>query len=352
MNGRLAGRYRWGVPNLAAIAVSFGMAASISTAFNAPIAVLVFGFEVVLRHYATQAFAPVTVASPTGYVIANMSSTGPRCSWSISSAWSTGTNFSSSRSSAYPSPASQWGSCCFSCALIALCIGGGFLGGVFSPALMIGSLIGVLSWMLAARVPGLPISTVAVYAICGMMSFASAPIGAPLTCSFIVYELTQNDDVTIAAKVAVVFSNYVSHRIFGRSLFDVQLARRGVDFSLGRDRARLAAMPVGDLAQDDAMTASAEETQGDVAARRAERGCRQAFVIGPQGAFAGVFTSGRGTGDTTGAAAQVATLTFEGDTSIADAMEQLRGLIGDAAPIIERGPGRYLGGVSEADVVA
>lgn len=70
--GSFARRLRLGVPNLASIAIGCGVAAAISTAFNAPIAGVLFAHEVVLRHYATRAFAPVTVASVTGYVIANV----------------------------------------------------------------------------------------------------------------------------------------------------------------------------------------------------------------------------------------------------------------------------------------
>ena len=78
-----------------------------------------------------------------------------------------------------------------------------------------------------------------------MMAFASAVIGAPLTCILIVFELTRNYDVAIAAMVAVAVATLLSHRLFGRSLFDVQLAGRGLDLSRGRDRARLAALPGG-----------------------------------------------------------------------------------------------------------
>ena len=51
--------------------------------------------------------------------------------------------------------------------------------------------------------------------------------------------------------VAVVFSNLVSYRIYGRSMFDVQLARNGIDLSQGRDRARLSTRHVTDLMSDD-----------------------------------------------------------------------------------------------------
>ena len=43
------------------IAIACGVAAAISTAFNAPIAGLVFAHEVILRHYSMRAFAPVAV---------------------------------------------------------------------------------------------------------------------------------------------------------------------------------------------------------------------------------------------------------------------------------------------------
>ena len=111
--------------------------------------------------------------------------------------------------------------------LTALCIGFGFAGGVFSPALLIGILFGALFWTVLNGLTGIETSGIAVYAICGMMALTSPVIGAPLTTILIVFELTRNYDLTIAAMVAVVFSNLIAYRTFGRSLFDVQLGRVG-----------------------------------------------------------------------------------------------------------------------------
>ena len=417
MIGGLARRLARGVPNLPAIAVSCGVAAAISTAFNAPIAGLVFAHEVVLRHYATQAFAPVTVASATGYVVANVVFDRPALFVVDFPGVAHGHEFllfallgilvagaavgfmrlllaagpALARRIARPElrPAAAGLAVGVTAlalpdvlgigtetlrfatiegafgrgelvvlilakiALTALCIGAGFSGGVFSPALLIGSLLGALFWSLASGAAGVPGSGVALYAICGMMAFASAVIGAPLTCILIVFELTRSYDLTIAAMVAVVFSNLVSHRVFGRSLFDVQLGRRGVDLSLGRDRARMAAMPVRALVRDDAVTAPAGEAPDAVAARLAGADWRQAFVTAPDGTLAGVFAPGEGAGAATvGEAARPAALVFEDDLSLADAMERMRGFVGDAVPVVERDGGRFLGAVAEADVVA
>jgi len=415
--GGVARRLRLGVPNLAVIAVSCGVAAAISTAFNAPIAGLVFAHEVVLRHYATQAFAPVTVASATGYVIANVVFDRPALFLIEFAGVAHGHEFALfavlglvvaltavgfmrlllrtgpalarviRRAELRPAAAGlvlgmtalalpdvlgigtevlrfatiegAFGQgelvvlIVAKIVLTALCIGAGFSGGVFSPALLIGSLTGALFWMLVSGAGGVATSGVAVYAIAGMMAFASAVIGAPLSCILIVFELTRNYDVTIAAMVAVVFSNLVSHRLFGRSLFDMQLAGRGFDFSLGRDRARLAALRVVDLVSDGAVTADAQEAPGAVAERLARHDWRQAFVTDDEGRLVGVFTPGTEAGHATvGDAARPASLVFHEDTDVSSAMGQLRDFIGDAVPVTDRQSGRYLGAVSEAAVMS
>ena len=150
--------------------------------------------------------------------------------------------------------------------LTAICIGFGFAGGVFSPSLLIGILFGALCWMLIDATGVVATSGVVAYAICGMMAVTSAVIGAPLTTILIVFELTRNYDLTIAAMVSVVFSNLVVYRVFGRSLFDVQLARRGVDLSLGRDRAWLSTQLVSDLAKADFAQCRQHDTVGEVSA--------------------------------------------------------------------------------------
>ncbi len=45
------------------------VAAAVSASFNAPIAGALFALEVVLRHFAVHAFAPIVIASAAGTVI-------------------------------------------------------------------------------------------------------------------------------------------------------------------------------------------------------------------------------------------------------------------------------------------
>ncbi|WP_101065478.1 chloride channel protein [Roseovarius salinarum] len=414
MIGGLVRRLRLNVPNLPAIAVACGVAAAISTAFNAPIAGLVFAHEVVLRHYSTQAFAPTTVAAATGYVFANViferpalflvrfggvehghefalfailgllaaglavvfmrltlwiAARAPRTgvpAWlrpavaglavGLTALWLPdvlGIGKEALRFATIEGAFAPWELAVLvaaKLALTALCIGFGFAGGVFSPALLIGILFGALCWNLVAATGLVATSGIAVYAICGMMALTSPVIGAPLTTILIVFELTRNYDITIAAMVAVVFSNLLAHRVFGRSLFDVQLARRGTDLSAGRDWARLAAIPVADRCVPDPMVANTNEGL-DTARRRMARADRsEAFVTDADGTFRGVLHA-EAHGNSWEEALRPPDLCFDETTTVMDAMQAIRGFVGDAIPVIDSRDRRLIGVVTEAAVI-
>jgi len=70
--GQLATRLQLGVRDIGNIAIACGVAAAISTAFNAPIAGLIFTHEVILRHYSLRIFTAVTVATVSGFVVTNV----------------------------------------------------------------------------------------------------------------------------------------------------------------------------------------------------------------------------------------------------------------------------------------
>ena len=408
MLGGLVRRLRTGVPNLPAIGVACGVAAAIATAFNAPVAGLVFAHEVVLRHYSTQAFAPTTVSAVTGYVLANVvferpalflvqfegvqhgyefvlfGALGLLCAvlamifmrlilrvaghaaqsripavlrpvaaglaLGLTALWLPDVLGIGKETLRFATIEGAFGAgelavlVTAKIALTALCIGFGFAGGVFSPALLIGVLFGALFWTGIDSTGLLPTSGVAVYAICGMMALTSPVIGAPLTTILIVFELTRNYDLTIAAMVAVVFSNLVAHRFFGRSLFDVQLARRGTDLSAGRDRARLQAMPVTTCLTTGMIRATTDESTDKVQARLAASPWSEAYITDTGGRFVGVLPQG-------GQTPATPPLQFHEGTTVLDAMQALRGFIGDAIPVVDRDSGKLIGVVSEASVI-
>ena len=418
MVGRAATYLRIRIRALSTIAIACGVAAAISTAFNAPIAGLVFAHEVILRHYSMQAFAPTTVASATGYVVANVMFDRPALFLVSFSGVGHGHEFilfallgvisagiavvfmkmilksASLAASMGLHPALRTGLAGLAVGvtalwlpdvlgigtealrfatiegafspfellvlvaakilLTALCIGFGFAGGVFSPALLIGILSGALFWTVLDSSQLVLHSGIVAYAICGMMAVASAVIGAPLTVILIVFELTRNYDLTIAAMVAVVFSNLVSYRIVGRSLFDFQLDRQGIDLSVGRDKARLDAVRVLKHATRDYPSGGLDEKAGDVLARLESGKWSEAFVHDGDGRFAGKLNR-----EDLAAAIEATVsellvppeLEFSERTSLLQALELLGDCSGDDVPVVSSSDGKLLGVVTKAAII-
>jgi len=417
--GTAIGKLRLGIPNIQAIAIASGVAAAISTAFNAPIAGLVFAHEVILRHYSIQAFAPTTVAAAAGYVVANVIFERPPLFLVTFGGVQHGHEFllfagvgvlsallalvymkailacqSLAERSRIPpvlrpmaaglvlgavalelpdvlgigqetlrfatiGGAFEIGELTLTLiakiAVTALCLGFGFAGGVFSPALLIGILFGALFGSALDDLTTIPHSGVVPYAICGMMAVTSPVIGAPLATIVIVFELTRNYDLTIAAMVAVVFANLVSYRIFGRSFFDVQLARRGFDLSRGRGSAILARRRITELMHDDFPRFGPDDGIGDVLRRLSECGRAEGLVVEGDGTYVGVVRAqaclARADAGPVGDVADRGALVFDESTSVWEAMEALRDFIGEIAPIVSKSEGRLLGVVSEGSVI-
>ncbi|HSR70920.1 MAG TPA: chloride channel protein, partial [Kiloniellales bacterium] len=239
-------------------------------------------------------------------------------------------------------------------ALTALCIGFGFAGGVFSPALLIGVLFGALYWTLLSTAGIVATSGVAVYAICGMMAVTSPVIGAPLTTILIVFELTRSYDLTIAAMVAVVFSNLIAQRAFGRSLYDVQLARQGVDLSAGRDRARLDAIRVAAYGTRDFPRAGLDDSARTAIERMADSPWKEVFVTDADGLFRGTLRDRDSPNDSSVPVSAVLTppqVVFDETTTVWGAMGRLEGFIGDAVPIVDSNTRQLMGVVPESAII-
>ncbi len=415
--GNLVSQLKLNIANLPNIAIACGVAAAISTAFNAPIAGLVFAHEVILRHYSLQAFAPTTVAAATGYVISNtiierpplflveFSGVGHSYEFALFALIGficaflsvcfmrlifyinamapkllvpamyqpalaglivgmvalqlpdvLGLGQETLRFATIEGAFESWELILLVFAkmgLTAVCIGLGFSGGVFSPSLLIGILFGAFSWTVLELV-GVPNSGIVVYAICGMMALTSPIIGAPLTTILIVFELTHNYDLTISAMVAVVFANLLSFRLLGRSMFDVVLARSGVDLSLGRDRALLEHTKIIDLPINDFVRVDLNDSTQRVIEKLTKDGRSEAVVVDSNGIYQGIVRTvdllGQGSiriSENLHADSPV----FDEDTTLWQGMSALEGFVGEAVPIVSRTDATVIGMIAESELI-
>lgn len=132
-------------------------------------------------------------------------------------------------------------------AAVAISLGAGFGGGVFSPSLYLGAMLGGSFGIIATQAFPELSSGHSAYTLVGMAAVAGAVLGGPISTILIVFELTRDYSVTVAVMVAVVVSSVLTQQIFGGSFFLWQLDRRGVNLRRGRETGLLAETHVGDV---------------------------------------------------------------------------------------------------------
>ena len=130
-----------------------------------------------------------------------------------------------------------------------------FGGGVFTPALYLGAMTGGTFGLIAANIFPHFASSEGLYAILGMGAVAAAVLGAPISTTMIVFELTGGYGVSIALLLVVSIANGINNAVHGRSIFQWQLEIRGLFLLDGHHRHMMKTRWVGDfmieLAQDE-----------------------------------------------------------------------------------------------------
>src|SRR6056297_1226991 len=116
---------------------------------------------------------------------------------------------------------------------VSITIGGRMGGGVFSPSLMVGALTGLAFGLIATGLLPEVSGSVTLYALAGMGAVAAAVLGAPISTTLIVFELTGDWQTGLAVMVAVSMSTALGAKLVKRSFFLTQLERRGTRLAAG-----------------------------------------------------------------------------------------------------------------------
>lgn len=172
---------------------------------------------------------------------------------------------------------------------VGLAIGSGFAGGVFSPALYIGAMLGGVLWVLVG-LTGLPFAEQGVYAVVGTAAVASAMLGAPISTILIVFELTRNYEITLGVMTAAAFASTTMSLTGHGSFFRWQLAQRAVNISSGRDISLLMTHRIEHLLNQRYTSVTPDSTLGELESKMGVQRQRLAMIIDEDGVFHGSLT--------------------------------------------------------------
>ena len=102
-------------------------------------------------------------------------------------------------------------------------------GGLFAPALIMGSALGHLIGVLGSVISNHETSVT--YALAGMGAFFTGVVRVPVTAIVIVFELTGNFNVVLPLMVSCAVSYIVAESIFKRSLYEHLLEAKGISLT-------------------------------------------------------------------------------------------------------------------------
>ncbi len=136
----------------------------------------------------------------------------------------------------------------------ALCLGAGFSGGVFAPALFLGAMLGTAFGAVAVSLVDVPTSALPVYSMVGMAAVGATVLGSPISSILMLFELTGEYSLLLVVMVAVVMAVFVTRLADIHSFFTSQLEDRGIFVKDGHDVSVLERVSVGSIMDQQVWT--------------------------------------------------------------------------------------------------
>jgi CIC family chloride channel protein len=172
----------------------------------------------------------------------------------------------------------------------AVSIGWGFGGGVFSPSLVIGALTGGAFGIVFTGLFPEYSSGPAAYTLVGMGAVAAAVLGAPISTTLIIFEMTGDYALMLGVMVAVVIASEITEQFYGHSFFSIQLKQRGIDLRGGFETEIMRTIRVREVLEKDSELVSPDVCLPDLRTMLQNSRIGEIYVVRDSGALYGTIT--------------------------------------------------------------
>ena len=244
-------------------------------------------------------------------------------------------------------------------AATAVTTGSGGAGGMFTPTLFIGSMLGSAygSWAHAMS----PLSTASpiVYGLVGMGAMLAATTQAPLTAILMIFELTGDYQILLPLMFACGLSIVMARLVGGRSQYTAALEERGVRLGGRIEELVMDTIQVREVMRHEVPAVRESEPLRAVVRRMIDDGRKELYVVGEEGVFKGAITLAEMSEPlihpesltvlTAGMIASTDVPTRSPDERLSEAIGRWSHLSRDRLPVVEKG--KYLGELSAGDIL-
>ncbi|MEA2603281.1 MAG: chloride channel protein family [Acidobacteriota bacterium] len=172
----------------------------------------------------------------------------------------------------------------------ALTRGSGGAGGMFTPSLAFGALVGSAFGTWAHWAFPHTASPYGAYAAVGMAAVMAGTSHAPISAILILFEFTGNYDLILPVMVAAIIASTLSRRLRPLSIYTESLRGRGVELPWRMEEAVLAGLKAEDLARPDATILRPGDHYGDVVEKFLSTRRQRLFVVGEDGRLLGAIS--------------------------------------------------------------
>lgn len=401
-----------------------GAAAGIAAMFNAPIAGAFFALEVIVKNFAASSFAPIVLASVTATAVSRaFLGDFPAftvSTYSLVSGWEmilylglgivaalVGVLFSVTLDASL-SFFNRWavpdllkpvigglgvGACLFLAPAVygtgfdtisdilaggvdpllllvllpvkllatAFTTGSGGSGGVFSPTLFLGAIVGALFGVAANFILPGSSGPIGAYALVGMGAMLAGVTHAPIASILMLFEITGDYEIILPLMVACVTGSILARGILPKSFYEFKLERLGVRTDIGREESLMRSFRVEDVMRPGGRTVQPNKRLPKLITEFLASRVNERYVVSEEGHYEG-FISLHDIKEILGEEGLEDLVVAEDiahrdvpevspHLSLSDCMQRFVESGIDRLPVVSEATGHFLGTISEHDVI-
>ncbi len=170
-------------------------------------------------------------------------------------------------------------------------LGGGFVGGMFAPSLLVGAAFGsAFGQMVHLLLPSFPMGDPAAYAMAGMAAVVAGVIRAPITAVLLLFELTDDYRLIVPLLIVTGCCLLLITRLAPNGIYQEALARKGIRLSAGREINLMQTVTVRQVMQTDPLSVAEDTPAAQLTMIMTRHNTHGVLVTDQAGRLAGIVT--------------------------------------------------------------